>query len=359
MKRNRKHKIRIMCLLAIFCLGILFTGCGADSKEKETEVEDAGQEITAADIKIPDSSSEQDITEEPGAENPTQENPVENTAQPEQPEAAADTASLYEQFLHNNLPAVVGRSFPQEDYRAPICEPNASYTLSELGARTADYFLDTTFTDRTTYDAIEYAYIGCPDNPGGDKKNLLVKFVGLDMYAPDDMSYAVFVLTETDGQLYITHEYECWARSAEEPYANGLLHSDGSGGAGDHFVGLSAILSDGSCTNIYFSEILHGWWTNYVDTDIYNEVFDENMEINLMVYIHTIGDTRYYQYDMSECTEEEKPLCETYIDKCRTQVGINWVTDDEIQAAIQNQCAALNIDYGLLQPYEETGWNQL
>ena len=26
-----------MCLLAIFCLGILFTGCGADSKEKETD----------------------------------------------------------------------------------------------------------------------------------------------------------------------------------------------------------------------------------------------------------------------------------------------------------------------------------
>lgn len=353
MKRNRTHKLLTTGLLTLSCIGILLTGCGKD--DNETKTEDAGQEITEADIKVPAPSSEQNIEEEPKPENPAQDNPPGDAVQTEPQET--DTPSLYEQFLHNDLPATIGKGFPQEEYRSPICETGASYTLSELGDKVSVYFLDPEYTDKTSYDSIEYAYVNSSD--GTDKKHLLVKFVGLNIYAPDDLSYAVFVITENDGQLYITHEYECWARSATLAYANGLLHSDGSGGAGDHYVGLSAILSDGNCSSIYFSEILGGWWTSYVDAGIYSEVFGESMETNLTVSIYTIGDTLYYLYDMSACSEEEKPLCETYIDNCRTQAGINWVTEEEIQTAIQNQCTALDIDYTILQSQEETAWNQL
>ena len=182
MKRNRTHKLLTTGLLTLSCIGILLTGCGKG--DKETKTENAGQEITEADIKVPDPSSEQDIEEEPKPENPAQDNPPGDAVQTEPQET--DTLSLYEQFLHNDLPATIGKGFPQEEYRAPICETGASYTLSELGDKVSVYFLDPEYTDKTSYDSIEYAYVNSSD--GTDKKHLLVKFVGLNIYAPDDLS---------------------------------------------------------------------------------------------------------------------------------------------------------------------------
>ena len=44
-----------------------------------------------------------------------------------------------------------------------------------------------------------------------------------NIYAPDDDSYAVVVISENSGQLYVTAEYECWARSATSIYSNGVI----------------------------------------------------------------------------------------------------------------------------------------
>lgn len=357
MKRNVKRKPLLKGLLTISCIGLLLSGCGAD--DKKLKVENAGQEITEADIKAPDSSTEPDNLEAPAAENPASKNPEESETQTDVQDVPSDTASLYDQFLHNDISVTTGQGFPQEDYRTPICETGSSYTLSELGARVSEYFLNPEYTDKTSYDSIQYTYVNCPDSSDTAKKNLLIKFTGLNIYAPDDESYAVFVVTENNGQLFLTHEYECWARSGTTAYTNGLLRSAGSGGAGDHISGLSAILTDGSFTDIYAAEELYGWWTNYINDTIYNEIFDENTEVNLITSIYTIGDAYYYLYDLSQCTEEEIPLCEAYIDRCRTEAGINWVSEEDIQTAVQNQCAALGIDYGATQTLEEVTWNNL
>lgn len=364
MKRNTKHRTFLTGLLTLACTGILLSGCGTD--KASTEIQNAGQEITEADLNPPASLSEQDTSDIPANDSTA----VDKTADNEQPSAtqntptetqdtSTDTATLYEQFLYHDLPATVGNSYPQEDYRTPVLEAGATYTLSEMSSRVSEYFLNPEYTDKTSFDYIQYAYVDCPDNPNTEQKNLLLKFVGLNIYSQDDDSYAVFVLSENAGKLSITYEYECWARSATQAFQNGILNDSGSAGAGDHYSGLSALLSDGSYTSIYNLEDLGGWWTSSVNETLYNEVFDENTEVNLIVSIYTIGNDRYYLYDMSYCSEEEIPMCETYIDRCRAESGINWSTEEEVETAIQNRCAALGIDYQLTESQKEAEWNTL
>lgn len=314
MKKDTKHKTAITTVLTASCISMLLWGCAAE--EKKTD----------------------ELVIEP---------------------IVSDSQTLYEQFLNNSIPAAVDSGYSEGDYSAQILEKDTSLTLTELEGRVAAYFFNPEYTDKTSCDRIQYAYVDCPDSPGANVKNLLVKFVGLNIYAQDDDSYAVFILTENDGQLYITGSYQCWARSETTAYANGILGSFGSSGAGNHGTGLSAILSDGTQTPIYSAEILSGWWTSYVNDSIYNEVFGEDTEPTLVVSIYTIGNKTYYQYDLTYCGEEEKPLCETYIDRCHTEAAINWVSEEEVQAAMQNRCNTAGIDYSIIDQQEEAVWTDL
>lgn len=322
MKKFEKQKTSIKTALAISCLGMVLWGCA--SEEKQTN-----------ELVIEPIVSEEDV------------------------QTPSNSPSLYEQFLHNSVPATVGSDYSEGDYTAQILEKNSTLKLTELESRVSAYFFDPEYTDKTSCDRIQYAYVNCPDSSDANAKNLLVKFVGLNIYTQDDDSYAVFVLTENDGQLHIASSYQCWARSETTAYANGILHSFGSGGAGDHGEGLSVLLFDGTQKPIYTAEILSGWWTSYVNESIYNDVFGENTEPNLVVSIYTIGGETYHQYDLTYCEDEEKPLCEDYIDRCHEEAAINWGTEEEVHAAIQNQCTAVGIDYSAIDQQEEAVWSDL
>lgn len=324
MKHDTKQKITITAVLTASCLGMTLCGCAAEERETNK-------------LEIEPIVSEEDI----------------------QTDSEENRQTLYEQFLNNSITAAVGSSYAEGNYTAQILGKNSTLTLTELENRVSAYFFDPEYTDKTSCDLIQYAYVDCPDSSDDNAKNLLLKFVGLNIYTQDDDSYAVFILTENDDQLYIADSYQCWARSETTAYANGILNSSGSGGAGDHVGGLSVILSDGTQMPIYSAEILSGWWTSYVNESIYNETFDENMELNFVVSIYTIGDEKYYQYDMSYCEESEIPLCESYINRCRDEAAINWVSEEEIQTAIQNLCTAAGIDYSILDNREEVVWNDL
>lgn len=366
MKRNPNLKITAISLLTASCIGMGLSGCAEN--EKNINEPTTGQEISIEDIQTIEPAKDETIEMEPATDEPAVNASSENTPDQddEVPTTSTDTQetpqnaqSLYEQFLSNNLPATINSDQPENGYMDPIFEKGSSYTFADLGECVSKYFLDPEYANKTSYDYVQYAYVSCPDAPGTDTKNLLVKFVGLNLYAQDDDSYAVFVITEDNGQLYVTNEYQCWARSATTAYANGILNSSGSGGAGDHYNGLSVLLSNGKQRTIYDAEFLSGWWTSYIGDAIYSEIFDENTECSLVASIYTIGDVKYYQYNMSECSEEEKTLCENYINRCRDELGINWVTEDEIQTAIKNQCSAIGIDYGITQQKEEAVWNDL
>lgn len=368
MKRNRTWKTIITGLLAASCIGMALAGCGTEEKAPDGQIIEStvqpsapAPDDTAANETIPDTpaDNEPQISEsEVNAPDIQNKIPAE-TADAQQTQTASAAQSLYEQFLNNDIPAVVSNDYPESDYSTPIFERGSSYTLTELGECISKYFLDPEYMTKTSYDYIQYAYVECPDSTDSNAKNLLVKFVGLNIYSQNDDSYAVFVITENNGQLYLTDWYECWARSMTTANANGTLGNFGSAGAGDSYDELSVILSNGKIAPVYSTEILYGWWTSYLNDAIYNEIFDADTEPAFIVFIDTVGEEKYYQYDLSECPEETVGLCMNYIDRCREEQGIRWVTEDDVTAAVKNQCSFLGIDYSITQQQTEAVWNNL
>ena len=313
MKRYAKQKITIKTVLAASCIGMILWGCGKNEKASNKLViepivsEEDTQTISETGTQETPEKETQTTSEEPQA------------ASEEPQETASGSQTLYEQFLNNSISATVSNDYFFGGYAEQLLGKNASLTLTELNNSISDFYFDSEHTDKSSCDSMQYAYVASPDSSG---------------------------------------ENECWARSETTAYENGILRSSGSSGAGDHGADLSVILSDGKVASIYSAEILSGEWTSYVNGSIYSEVIDENtVPPALTVAIYTIGDETYYQYDMSYCEEEEIPLCEEYIGRCRNEAGINWVSAEEIQTAVQNQCAAAGIDYSTVEQWEEAKWN--
>lgn len=349
-------------LLMLLCAGMLMTGCadkGSDGQKAsdapildldgDTWNNDVKAEQTAVDDS--DAHDTAQIEENKEEQASTQADNIENVQNDE------NIQDIYLQFVNNEISVIVGSDYPQNDYRIFNLERGNAYTFAELEQYVNQSYFDPEFSEKTSYDYAQYTYVECPDN--SDSENFLIKFVGLNIYAQGDDSFVVYVITEDNGKLYLTGEYECWARSYTEQFRNGLCSNGGSSGAGDHYAGMSAILSDGKITDIYWAEILSGWWTNYVNEEIYSEVFGENTETLLYVSIYTIGEDKYYTYDLSECTDDQIILCESYINRCRDEAGINWITDEEIQEAVRKRCSSLGIEYNALEQQEKAKWTDV
>ena len=50
-------------------------------------------------------------------------------------------------------------------------------------------------------------------------------------------------------------------------------------------------------------------------------------------------------------------LCETYVERCRDELGINWVSSEEVEAAVRDRCTLLGINYDELMQSEEVSWS--
>ncbi len=364
-------------ITAFMCASIILTGCAAQENNKYQD----GQEITTLDFNdlLQENDTQTFEREETTAapkylENNRNTENTENTETAQtaqivedletQPQVATDSTQekksandLYTGFIKNEVPVIIAGNYPQMDYTTYNLEPGSSYTFTELGEFVNKSYFRLEQSEEISYDYAQYTYLDCPDSTA---KNLLIKFSGLGIYAPDDDSFAVYVIAEKDGQLYLTDFYECWARSGTRACKKGLLVSDGSNGAGDHFSGVSAVMTNGEITEIYGAEILTGWWASYVSNGtLYREVFADNEDIIFSVIIYTIGEKVYYTYDWSECTEDQISLCETYINRCREEIGIDWVTEEVVEEAIKEQCGLLGVDYNDIGQVEEVAWTNL
>lgn len=358
-------------LITVFlCTAVMMTGC-AGQEDKNGRGEQEVETFDFADVIQDNDLTQKNESEENAAASGNQDSDIAepsenhgNTSAPESQSQEADdnlqdaaaTQDLYAGFIKNEVKAIVGDAYPQDEYKFYNLEGGESYTFAELGQYVNESYFDPEYSTKTSYDYAQYTYVKCADS---DSRKLLIKFSGLGIYSPDDDSFAVYVVTEKNGQLYLTDMYECWARSYTEAYKNGLLASGGSGGAGDHLTGVSAILSDGKQADVYNTEILDGWWTSYVSGEIYNEVFRDSPDTALSVMVHTIGDNKLYTYDMSECTADQISLVETYVNRCRDEAGINWVTDAEVEAAIKERCAQLGISYDAMKQQEVVEWTNI
>ncbi len=274
-------------------------------------------------------------------------------------EVVQQEENLYGRFLKGEVAATTGENYLADPESYPL-EKGRSYTLEELGWHINSNYLNPEYRfdkGRTSYDEIQYAYMECLDSEG---KNLLIKFKGLDIYSENDDSYTVMVVAEDGNRLYITYQYDCWDRSEKCAYKRGQIVGSGSSGAGAHGSNLSVILSNGKCVQIFERQALDGEWISYVNNKIYNEVFDGSLELasdsDWAIYITTVGDEKYYQYDIEDCSEEEKALCENYIDRCHEEASINWTTDAAVLEAIKNRCAELGFDYEETEELVEVEW---
>lgn len=349
-------------LFVLLCAGMILTGCAGQKADDQEEPEvislDFGgniQENETTEEQVNPISSDMNETMQSGERAKQQEPEAEISKESDIDTAQnnENTQDLYMQFLNNQISAIVRDNDLQDEYRIYYLEDGKSYSFAEIGQTVNQSYFDPEYSQKTSYDYAQYTYVDCPDS---DSRNLLIKFVGLNIYSQGDDSFAVYVITEDHGQLYLTGGYECWARSYTEQYRNGLCVNGGSAGAGDHYSGISAILSNGNITDIYVAETLSGWWTSHVNDAIYNEVFDGAEEIPFNVSIYTIGEETYYTYDLSECTDEQVTVCETYINRCRDEAKINWSSDEEVENAAQKRCSAIGVNYDTLDQLEEAEW---
>lgn len=352
-----KKKIIGILLIGI---AITFTGCtkqevhsidmnsGEVAKTQIDQENNAQYDMTEKEVE--QKSSAQEILQESSDNTQSNETPQESSDSAQNKE---ETQDLYAAFLKNEVSATADKDFPQNDYKIYNLELGKSYTFTELGEYVNASYFDPEYSIKTSYDNAQYAYLESADN---HTRILLVKFSGLGIYAPDDDSFAVYVIAENEGKLSLTSFYECWARSYTKACKNGLLVSGGSAGAGDHIEVESVVLTNGKVVDIYATEILSGSWARSIDETIYNEVFAGNEDILFSVMIHTIGDKILHTYDLSECTDNQISVCETYVNRCRDEAGINWVTENDVQKAIQERCGALNIDDKIIAQQEEVEW---
>ena len=359
-------------IILLLCTITILAGCAGNENQKHQDGQEIAtidfQEIQNQEIQNQEGGfSDTDQQQENDANSSTSENDdnmqnaiatesleISSKAPEDNPQKNGTVMDLYAGFLKNEVPVNVASDYPQNDCFVYNLEPGKSYTFATLGEYVNKRYLNPEYSKKTTYDDAQYVYLDCP---GSSAKNLLVKFSGLGIYAPDDDSYAVYVITEDQGQLYLTDSYECWARSGTKACKNGLFTTGGSNGADDQYTGILALLDSGKLADIYGVEILSGWCVSYVSNeDIYNEVFDGNKDIIFTVAIYTIGEKRFYTYDMSECTDDQISVCETYLNRCHDEMGIEWVTQEAIDTAIEERCSALGIDARAIDQMEEVEW---
>ena len=135
------------------------------------------------------------------------------------------------------------------------------------------------------------------------KEIFALKFQNLGIYTIDDGSYALFLLTVNNGQLYITYAYDSWARSYTDIYDHLILKGAGSGGAGDSSEWCSLIDGSGHQKTVYDMRYLYDEWvTSYGQ---YTLNMDPGWSYTGILILLTTSDGNYYWYEADDSVDSE------------------------------------------------------
>ena len=196
-------------IILLLCTIAILAGCAGNENQKHQDVQEIAiidfQEIQNQEIQNQEGGfSETDQQQENNTNSSTSENddntqnaiaaePLESSskAPEDNPQKNGTAVDLYAGFLKNEVPVNVASDYPQNDCFVYNLEPGKSYTFTTLGDYVNMRYLNPEHSEKTSYDYAQYVYL---DSPDSSKKNLLVKFSGLGIYAPDDDSYAVYVI---------------------------------------------------------------------------------------------------------------------------------------------------------------------
>ncbi len=188
----------------------------------------------------------------------------------------------------------------------------------------------------TPLDAVEYTYIDV--NLDG-KEELLLRFTGMNIYAPDDDSLYEVVLSYEDGELCQLYRGAGWARSYLDISYEGLIFSGGSGGA-DVFSSDLSLLLDGECHELY-SETGYRGLESFCSTltwrmgdDVVSERLRElaaedpkyGDEDTIYYECEVLMDDEHYYYALGD---SETPLDMERVIEIFNEFAIPWLEPDE------------------------------
>ena len=139
-------------------------------------------------------------------------------------------------------------------------------------------------------DEIQYAYL---DLGADEVPELLLTFVGMDIYAQDDDSTWEYVIRYDGAGLSVCYDFETWARSDTSVSYYGIVSDGGSNGASSHSYYEGILDAEGNYVGIYGCN-QEGMVSTYQEP-FYSDGFEMLPDIGLNIY--EIGDSYYLVYD--------------------------------------------------------------
>lgn len=184
----------------------------------------------------------------------------------------AEAVNVYEAFLRGEYTTVDGKTL--------------TGLLPELGA-------DQTWDGYLT--KIEYAYL---DLGADGVQELLVNFVGMDIYNPGDDSEYACVLRYDGSGLNLCYEYECSARSDTSVSCYGVVSWEGSGGAATNYKDQVVLDADGKALPIF--SVTEEYAVSAYDSPFYEDGFDPTSYSDMPdagLCFYQVGDSYYIVYN--------------------------------------------------------------
>lgn len=236
---------------------------------------------------------------------------------------------VYESFLRGEktVRARAGAWFDDQE--------QMDLTLQDMLEQIGYVYLE--YSEKDTVSRIEYAYLDC----GGDGvEELAVKFVGLDIYYPDDDSDVTVVISCENGELELIYSRESWARSGTTINYYGCIYTGGSDGAGAYYEELEYINAEHVVQTICEVENLGGWWVSYVSDEAYQQVFGNGgTEPNMELRVYDINGSAYHVADLDEDSGQE---CWDYIALCQAE-GKVFVQEEEAENLLRQRVGELGV----------------
>ena len=186
-------------------------------------------------------------------------------------------------------------------------------------------------------DEITYAYL---DLGADNVQELLVTFVGMDIYEPGDDSTWEYVLQYDGTMLSVCYEFETWARSYTGVSYYGVVNGDGSNGAASHIYAQTVLDAEGNEVDIY--ECDEEWEiTSYVYMEPFSSDGIDFRDLGVSVpdmglCSYKVADSYYlvYEEDMNEGRagyEEASAFCANFGYRLYTHAQIEEIIAEHIR----------------------------
>ena len=188
-------------------------------------------------------------------------------------------------------------------------------------------------------DRIEYAYL---DLGGDGVQELLVTFVGMDIYNPGDDSTYACVLRYDGAGLKMCYDIYAWARSGYNISYYGVVNGGGSGGAATYYFDQTVLNANGEVLPIFSATeeyVLSAYTGPFYEDGFDPTSFSDMPDAGICFY--EINDSYYLVYtdDLNVDRASYEEVSAFY-----GSHGYQIYTQDEVDAILAEQVRSLGIE---------------